>query len=368
MSDPSPEIALPGGSAFLTGAPCARGEAPAASAVLRHSPEDFAVDEIMPIDLTGEGEHLWLHIEKRGLDTPRVAATLAEHYGVRERDVGFAGLKDRHAVTRQWFSLPAPVTAELPAPPSTEGVRCLRAVRHRRKLRRGTHSGNRFELTLRDFQGDPAAAEADLARVARDGCPNYFGPQRFGRDDGNLDLGRALLRGRRMRRGTRRGLALSALRSDLFNAVLAARVADGTWNRLLDGEAAALDGSRSVFTVSDAADATLQHRLAEFDIHPSGPLPGRGADTVAGVAAAFEAEVLAGYPEAVSGLARLGVDADRRALRVRPADLVWTWPAPDTLRVAFGLPSGAFATTVLREVLSVRFNNHRGTGSRRKNI
>ncbi|MES1944188.1 tRNA pseudouridine synthase D [Salinisphaera sp. PC39] len=354
MSDASPEIALPGGSAFLAGAPHARGEAPAASAVLRRSPEDFVVDEIMPIDLTGEGEHLWLHVEKRGLDTPRVAGALAAHYGVRERDVGYAGLKDRHALTRQWFSLPAPVTAELPAPPSADGFRCLRATRHRRKLRRGTHAGNRFELTLRDFEGERAAADADLARVARDGCPNYFGPQRFGRDDGNLDLGRALLRGHRMRRGTRRGLALSALRSDLFNAVLAARVANGTWNRLLDGEAAALDGSRSVFAVTDAADATLQRRLAEFDIHPSGPLPGRGGDTVAGAAAAFEAEVLAGYREAVSGLARLGVDADRRALRLRPADLTWTWPGPATLRLTFDLPSGAFATTVLREIVAVR--------------
>lgn len=308
----------------------------------------------MRIDLEGEGEHLWLHVEKVELGTPQAAAVLAGHYGVRPRDVGYAGLKDRHARTRQWFSVPLPATAEPPAPPGTDNLRCLEAVRHRRKLRRGAHSGNRFRLTLREVDGDRDALEADLARIAREGCPNYFGTQRFGRGDGNIELARALLGGRRLRRGTQRSLALSAARSALFNAVLAARVGDGSWNRLLDGEAAMLDGSRSVFPVADASDPTLQRRLDEFDIHPSGPLPGGGDRVVTAAAADLEDRLLAPYSKAVSALAGLRVDADRRALRLRPQDLSWEWPEDETLVLGFALPPGAFATVVLREALAVR--------------
>lgn len=306
----------------------------------------------MPIDLEGEGEHLWLHIEKTGLTTPQAASMLAKHYGVRPRDVGYAGLKDRWARTRQWFSVPAPVTAPLPPPPRAEGLCCLTAMRHRRKLRRGAHGGNRFELKLRGFRGDRDEVAADLERIGREGCPNYFGEQRFGRNDGNLELARGLFGGRRMRRGTQRGMALSAARSDLFNAVLAARVADGSWNRLLDGEAAALDGSRSVFRVEDAADKALQERLAAFDIHPSGPLPGRGGNAVRGAAADFEASVLKPYAAAVEALAGLGVEAARRPLRLRPENSTWKWPDARTLTLGFDLPPGAFATVVLREVLT----------------
>lgn len=353
MTSDASNIILPGGSVFLASAPYARGEKPGARGVLRATPEDFYVDEIMPIDLEGEGEHLWLHVEKTGLTTPQAASTLAAHYGVRPRDIGYAGLKDRWARTRQWFSVPVPATAPLPPLPHGEGLLCLAAERHRRKLRRGAHGGNRFELKLREFRGDRDAVATDLERIGRKGCPNYFGEQRFGRNDGNLDLARGLFGGRRMRRGTQRGMALSAARSDLFNAVLAARVADGSWDCLLDGEAAALDGSRSVFAVENAADDTLQERLAAFDIHPSGPLPGRGDETVTGAVATLEASVLAPYAAAVEALVGLGVEAARRALRVRPENLAWEWPDAETLTLGFELPRGAFATVVLREILSV---------------
>lgn len=327
------------------------GAGPAGHARLRAEPGDFQVDEDMPIDLEGAGEHLWLQVEKTGWTTPTLADRLAGHYGVRRRDVGYAGLKDRHAVTRQWFSLPIGAATAAPEPPAIEGVRWLAQVRHRRKLKRGAHAGNRFRLVLRDFRGDAAAADAALSRIAERGVPNYFGEQRFGRDGGNLEMARQLFDGRRLK-GFKRGIALSAARSHLFNAVLAERVRVGTWDRMLEGDVMALAGSRSVFPLAPGGseDADNLRRLAALDIHPTGPLPGRGEPAVTAAAAELEAAVLAEHAPLVEGLARAGVDADRRALRLAVTELDWGWRERD-LEVAFRLGRGGFATMVLREVV-----------------
>jgi tRNA pseudouridine13 synthase len=330
----------------------ARGEPPAASAVIRREPADFFVDEDCDIELSGSGEHLWCRIEKTGLTTQDAVQALSRAAGVHPRQIGFAGMKDRVAVTRQWISLGWPVARPLPNLDGLDGIEVLEAKRHERKLKRGAHRGNRFVLRLRDVGGDTSTIEQDLQRIRREGVPNYFGAQRFGHGGRNLALSRALFAGKRLSRN-RRGFALSAARSFLFNAVVDARVRAGNWNRLIDGEAVMLDGSHSVFSLADTAQAPaeLSARLDAFDIHPSGPLPGRGGgDVVSAEAQALESQVLAGYADLVDGLAGCGVDAARRALRLAVPTLDWQFESEDTLVLSFWLPPGAFATSVLREL------------------
>ncbi|MES1925180.1 tRNA pseudouridine(13) synthase TruD [Salinisphaera sp. T31B1] len=331
----------------------AAGHVPATTARLRVAPEDFRVDEDCPIALSGQGEHLWCHIEKTGLTTQDAVQALSRAAGVHPRYIGFAGLKDRRAVTRQWISLAWPVNTPAPTLSGLCGIDVLAVARHDRKLKRGAHRGNRFEITLREVAGDTDALEHALARIGRTGVPNYFGGQRFGRDGRNIGLSRALFAGRRLSRN-RRGFALSAARSLLFNAVLDARVRDASWDQLIEGEAVMLDGTHSVFSLAgtDQAANTLDERLSRFDIHPSGPLPGRGGDdVVCAHALKLEHSVLAEHDDLVQGLRQCGVDAARRALRLPVRELAWRWADASSLVVSFWLPPGAFATSVLREIV-----------------
>lgn len=317
--------------------------------VIRQQPEDFIVDEQMPVELSGEGEHLWLHLRKTGCNTEFVAKALARMAGLSNRDVGYAGQKDRHAVTTQWFSLHLPgqvledVEQRLP-----QGVQLLSCGRHSRKLKTGALSGNRFQITLRECQGDKTALAACIDTITQDGVPNYFGEQRFGRDGANIDKAKALFGGQiKVRDRHLRGLYLSAARSWLFNHVLSLRVADGSWNRILPGEVLALDGSRSFF-VPEQIDETLFARLAAGDVHPSGPLWGKGESSARAQVAELEERVVASEPELAEGLVRAGLRQERRALRLRVPDLTHEWLEEDVLRVRFSLPPGTYATTVLR--------------------
>lgn len=321
------------------------------SARIRQSPEDFQVTELDAFEASGSGEHLLLTIEKRGMNTGFVARRLAEWAGVPEAAVGYAGMKDRHAVTRQRFSVQLP-GREAPdvAALETEDLRVLAQARHARKLSRGALAGNRFELVLRGVQGDSGDIDTRLQAMAARGVPNYFGQQRFGHGGGNIAEALAMFKGRRVRR-EQRGLLLSAARSELFNRVLGARVAGDTWDRALRGEAWILDGNRSVFG-PEPLDAALAARLADFDIHPSGPLWGRGELRSQDQARAVELAVLEA-PDAAAlagGLEQAGLRQERRALRVRPGGLAWDRPEPDALRLAFTLPAGCYATSVLAEL------------------
>ncbi|HET7315009.1 tRNA pseudouridine(13) synthase TruD [Salinisphaera sp.] len=324
---------------------------------LRFAPDDFRVEEICDVELQGAGEHLWLWVEKTGLTTPQVAERLAASLGLAVRDIGYSGLKDRHGVTRQWFSLIWPIKRELPAWPNDPDCRVLEAARHGRKLRRGTHRANRFEIIVRDIEDlDEADLTARVSRVRGAGVPNYFGPQRFGHGGRNIALSRALFSGRRLSRG-RRGFALSAARSLIFNAVLDARLRADTWPGPLRGDVFMLAGSRSVFaaaTTDESWDSLLE-RAARGDIRPTGPMPGRpGSAAVRPTDAAAEIEnrVLTGLSEFVDGLSAFGVDAERRALCLPVADLAAEVAGRD-LRLSFSLPAGAFATSVLRELVRV---------------
>lgn len=326
--------------------------APVLSGRIRATPEDFRVEELPGFEPSGGGEHLLLTIEKRGMNTAFAARLIAQWAGIHEAGVGYAGLKDRHAVTVQRFSvhLPGREAPDIAALEAHEGLRVLAAERHAKKLPRGALAGNRFVLVLRDVQGEGAAIEARLHDIAGRGVPNYFGEQRFGRGGDNVANALAMFGGRRVPREQRTHL-LSAARSQLFNRVLAARVEAGNWDSALDGEVWMLDGSRSVFGPLPF-DATLQERLTRFDIHPTAPLWGRGALRSEGDAAALESAALADDESLAlrKGLEAAGLKQERRATRLRPDDLAWSWLEGDVLELRFSLPPGAYATTVLAEL------------------
>lgn len=327
---------------------------PETSGQLRTEPEDFQVVELPLVEPEGSGPHLWLEVQKRNANTNWVAGRLAAAAGVPVRDVGFAGMKDRRAVTTQWFSIGLQA-AESPdwAAWDIPGVTVLRGVRHRRKLQRGALRGNRFRIAVRNLAGGLSDLESRIRGVAGQGVPNYFGPQRFGRGGANVPrAARWLEQGGRISR-SERSIYLSAARSYLFNLLLAERVRRGNWNRLVDGDLAMLDGSHSTFACS-LPDGELDRRCDRFDIHPTGPLPGRtggrGTRATAGAAAAIEAAVLGPHQSLVAALERAGVDADRRSLRAVPADLRWARDG-SVLVLEFALPPGAYATSVLRELV-----------------
>ena len=329
--------------------PCAHG-GPAGRAQLRAAPEDFLVQEWLGWEADGAGDHLLLRVRKRGANTLWVAKQLARLAKIDPRDVGFAGLKDRDAVAEQSFTVPArSATGEAWVGVAGDGFEVVAAARHRRKLKRGALKGNDFTIALRAFSGDQERLDQRLRAIAAAGVPNYFGPQRFGRDAGNLRTALAwFAEGVAPADRWRRSFALSAARAAIFNAVVAQRVGNGTWNRLLPGEIVNLDGSGSVF-VAEAIDAALEERCAQLDIHPTGPM-WSGSASPSGAAAALEAEVGARYDVLAQGLSKAGLEPERRALRIRVDRLEWTIEG-DVVQLRFRLFRGAFATTVLHELI-----------------
>lgn len=332
------------------------GNASVVRAQVRSCPEDFQVDEELGFAPEGAGEHLLVRIRKRNLNTEQVARQLAHHAGIRVRDVGYCGLKDRVAVTSQWFSL------WLPGQPDpdwssveNENLQLLEQVRHNRKLQRGALSQNRFKIVLRKVQGDRDEIEARLTTIKQQGVPNYFGEQRFGRNGNNLVAAEAMFGGRRIKDRHLRSLYLSAARSYLFNEVLAARVQANNWQSILPGEAVMLAGSRSFF-LCETVDQSTRDRLAQGDIHPSGPLWGRGELPAQAEAGEIEYQVLSRYELFCSGIELAGMKQERRALRLLVNDLSWEWLAEGEeqgafhLQLHFALPAGTYATAVLREL------------------
>lgn len=335
-------------------APPRADEQPRPVARIKGEPDHFQVTEIPAHPPGGDGAHLWLEVERRDMNTGYVARILARVLGVAVREVGYAGLKDRHALARQWFSAPvADPSSALVDELEAAGLRVIACARNARKLQRGALAGNRFRILVQIDDADAAALECACQRIARDGVPNYFGPQRFGHRGQNVQRAREMLcAGVRVRDRYLRGLYLSAARSALFNTVLAARVTASTWRRLLPGEVVALDGSASFF-VAGTVDAALEQRLHAFDVHPTGPLWGDGPSPARDEAAAVELAALRGCEPLLVGLAAARLEHARRALRaavtfssVRPVPGVGWW-------IEFTLPPGTYATVVLREAFEL---------------
>jgi tRNA pseudouridine13 synthase len=358
MSDPAHEspatapIVVPDEWATLALEPPRAWGEPCGTARIRATPEDFVVDEVLGFEPQGSGSHALLRVRKRGANTDFVARQIALAAGVRAMDVGFAGLKDRHAVTTQWFTVPlGKRTAASWEGVTGEGWEVIEAHAHHRKLPRGALDSNRFTLRLRDWRGDTALLEARLAAVAAGGVPNYFGPQRFGRRLSNLVPYARAIDGERRARPNE--YALSAGRSLIFNAVLARRVADGTWNTLQPGELANLDARGSVFAV-ESPDGETRARVTTQDLHPTGPLWGDGTTTGSlaptGAIAALEQAVASTLQPVCAGLATVRMAPARRPLRLAVRDLTWELETADTLRLSFLLRAGGYATTVLREL------------------
>jgi tRNA pseudouridine13 synthase len=321
--------------------------------VIRTTPDDFQVDEVLGFDPDGEGEHLLLQVRKRQTNTHWLAGELARLAEIPPKDVSYAGMKDRHAVTTQWFSLrmagrPAPDWRRL----ESDLIQILQVHPHRRKLRRGALRGNRFLIRIRDLTADKAELEQRLTQLREMGMPNYFGEQRFGRDYQNLAMAEQLFSaaGKRMKRQLR-GLVISAVRSQLFNQVLAARISQGCWNSPLRGDYFKLDGSRAGFVDDPDQRADLSQRCRLQDIHPSGPLWGRGRPLVDALAAELESRALSAFGAWRDGLEHVGLEQERRPLRVRLQDLAWHWTDDGCLALGFFLPAGSFATVLLRELI-----------------
>lgn len=323
--------------------------------IIRSTPEDFVVREWLGFEADGEGDHWLLKIRKRQANTHWVAKQLGKLANIHPRDIGYAGLKDRNAVSEQAFTVPArSAVGSAWLGVTGDGFEVIDAQRHRRKIKRGTLKGNDFEIVIRGFTGDAAATQTRLAAIAARGVPNYFGPQRFGHELGNLRRAYGMFAGElRVEDRFERGFALSAARAAIFNAVLAQRVAAGAWEHLIDGDIVNLEGSNSIF-VPEAIDAVISERCSRLDIHPTGPLWGRGELPTTGSARALELEVVAELAQLCDGLARASLDQERRPLRLRVQALEHTLDN-DVLTLRFRLGRGAFATTVLHELLANAF-------------
>ncbi len=327
---------------------------PVGQGCFKQDEADFIVEEQLPFSLSGAGEHLWLWVEKRGANTQWVARQLAQVAGVSVRHVGYAGLKDRHAITRQWFSLwlpgkPDPDFSEA----SIEGVRILKQVRHSRKLQVGALSHNLFQVRLRAVVLEKNWEEV-FRRLRQTGVPNYFGTQRFGHGGCNTEAAWQWFKAGMPRvKHAERSRHLSVLRALAFNDVLAARVEQGSWAHALPGEVFQLSGSEKVFL--DDGDSVLEQRLQEGDIHPTGPLIGEpsGVSPV-GMAQALEEEVLKAYACLQPLWQAVRMKAARRPLRVIPQNLHWHLEAHDTLLLTFGLPAGSYASVLVESVVRLK--------------
>ena len=318
-----------------------------ASGDIRSVAEDFVVTEVLSFEPSGAGEHLLLRIRKQGHNTRWVAKRIAEMVGIPYRSVSFAGLKDRHAVAEQWFGLhlagrPDPEFSELP-----DGVEVTAACRHHRKLRQGQLLANQFTIVVRNCQFvDRTAVDQRLTQLANQGVPNYFGPQRFGRNNGNLDLLSGADALRRLNRESR-SFALSALRGALFNGYLALRVERADWHSILPGEVAVSTGPRG------PGETGVSH--PHTPRHASGLLWGEGSLASADLARELESEYFARFPALTALLESAGCKSARRVLGVDMSNLNWSWPQDtDTLNISFELGPGSYATVALREVFDIR--------------
>lgn len=326
---------------------------PHATGVIKAAPEDFIVTEDLGYAPDGEGEQLLVRIRKTGCNTRFVAEALAKYLRVPQRDLSFAGMKDRHAVTEQTlcFRLPGKEMPDLSGF-HLEGCEILGATRHKRKLRTGALAGNAFRLVIRRIT-QPEEIAQRLEKIRDAGVPNYFGEQRFGRDGHNLTMARQWARNEiQVRDRNKRSLILSAARSALFNQVVSDRLRQqDNLTDVVAGDALQLTGRGSWFVAQPEELSVLQQRVLDNELRVTAPLAGRGEPGTQLAALALEQQSLAATEELITLLERERVDAARRAMLVIPRDMRWNWLDEATLEMTFWLPAGSFATSVVRELL-----------------
>jgi len=323
---------------------------PAQSGIIKSQESDFCVEENLGYDTDGQGEHLFLVIEKRGLNTAMVAKMIAIWSNVAVRDVSYAGLKDRYGIATQTFSVQLP-GKESPAVAllETDQLTVISATRNSKKLRRGALKGNKFTLLIRGLNEDQAIVER-LTHIAKQGVPNYFGPQRFGHDGQNIAAAIELFGGQKVKNRDKRSIYLSAARSLVFNDVVSARIAQDLHLAPLEGDAFILNGSKAGFTPEQLDDEILS-RFAAQDIILSGPMAGKGTK-IHSDALAFESNVTLTHQVLIDGLVKHGLKHERRALLLVPRDMDWRFNQ-DGLALSFSLPAGSYATSVMREISNI---------------
>jgi len=332
-----------------------------AAAKYKSSPEDFIVEEELSFELSGDGEHEFLWVEKRNANTQWVIKHIAQWLGVRERDIGHAGLKDKHGVTRQWLSVYLPGKALPETLLTHDDFAILKNVRHNKKLKIGSIRENRFTLILRAVKGEKEDIEQRLQKIAQTGFPNYFGEQRFGFAMNNLSKARAMLVQKRRFKKSQQSIYLSAIRSWFFNQFLASRISSEHWQRPMTGDRINLNSTRSFF-VYDAEDEDLSGRLLAGDVHVAGPLPGKD---IFSLQPPLSDDLLKTWEEYADCLEFLPGKTDFRSLRVIPGNLSWQWMnSDDDLELSFALSSGSYATALLHELGSVEdaAPKHRNAG------
>ncbi len=326
---------------------------PKSTASFKSVPEDFQVHEYFEGQFSGEGEHIVLRIEKRGMTTEEVVKSLARLINKSIKLISYAGLKDRQALATQWLSVHAPgEVIEGIETLSAPGWRVLEATRHNKKLRPGYLTGNQFVMKLRDVsdEGDLAAR---IEQIKKSGVPNYFGEQRFGRECGNLVKAEELLvQGRKVKDRFLKGMYCSAARSWLYNLILAKRVKEGTWNIPLSGDVMQLSGSNSIFVIDEVEELLLK-RVVDKDISPASPLPGKNKHLVKGVALDGINEIYADWLPWLAGLERLGLEEAWRCNILQVEQCTYTIK-DNTAELSFRLQAGSYATAVLNELVLYR--------------
>ena len=324
---------------------------PKATGALKCHPEDFIVAETLSFELSGEGEHLFLYIQKKGLNTEEVVNNLAKFTSLPSKAIGYAGKKDKQALTSQWFSLHLPGKSD---PDFSEfendQIQILKSSRHHKKLKKGNIKHNAFQITIREVKNS-AEIEDRIMQLKQSGIPNYFGEQRFGIQHNNLHKAHRLFSGQlKLRKKPLKGIYLSAVRALLFNRVLAYRIKHQNWLTPVAGDVIQLDGCRSQF-LCEQSDQDITDRIKRFDIHPTGPLWGIGKSMVNHDALDIEQAALINETFWQKGLEKHGLKQDRRALRVPVSQLSYELLNHDTLCLSFTLPTGSYATSAIREII-----------------
>ncbi|MFT5505179.1 MAG: tRNA pseudouridine13 synthase [Gammaproteobacteria bacterium] len=323
--------------------------APLASGILKASAEDFKVDEVLGFEPSGSGEHLLLQIEKKDVTTTDLVDILAGDYGLHPKHIGYCGLKDKRAVTRQWFSLQLPGKMDSTEIPPSDLYQVCQSGWHHRKLKRGSHQANRFEVRIREVSDWTEISQEQVQSVIRAGMANYFGTQRFGQQQDNVDRGLAALSSPRKRKRltrNKRGIYLSALRAHLFNAILSERINRGDWANPINGDVFMLRGSHSIFTA--AIDQTMIDRFQSMDISSTASLPGKSATELTADAQLLEESIFARFSEVRACLLEQDIETQLRAIRMPIDWLEIDYDAEQTcLTVKAELSSGCYMTTLL---------------------
>lgn len=326
---------------------------PKTTGYLRSEMADFQVFESLPFLPCGEGEHLFIHVRKTGQNTAFIAKQLAKHFGVKENLVSYAGLKDRFAVTEQWFGVHVPGKEVFDLSKlAIEGIEVLSSARHNKKLRIGALTGNRFKITLKKVT-DTKEFSRRWHAIAAHGVPNYFGEQRFGIEGGNIAKALSLFSGIKVKDKKKRGIYLSAARSLIFNTMIDERVKNNTFDQLLDGDVCMLAGTQSVF-IADEIDDTIIKRFNEKDIDITAPMWGAGDLMSTKRVEEFEQQIGNEFPDFCAGLAKFGLKQERRKIRLciaNPSIEIKDDNGDETVVLDFSLPAGSYATTVMRELI-----------------